>query len=75
MGLWIIDGIGSILLEVLGDGFDEVDQEDASFDLPTFLLGNFADARPAILSGTEKELKAVDVGSLVSTLLLGSLVT
>lgn len=44
----------------------------ASLDFPSFLLGNFAHARPAVLSGTQDVFEAVEVGGLVSTLLLGS---
>lgn len=62
-------------MEVLNNDFDEADQERAPFDLPSFLLGDLADARPAVLSGTEEVLNAVDVGSLVRALFLGSLLT
>jgi hypothetical protein len=69
----IIDVDESILLEVLSNGFHKLNEEGASFDFPSLLLGNLANARPAVLSCAEEVLHAVDIGSLVRTLLLGSL--
>ena len=45
--------------------------EVASLDLPFFLLGNFADAGPAVFPGGEEVFDAVDVGLLIGSLFLG----
>jgi hypothetical protein len=70
----MVDGYESVGLEVVGDGLHDLHEEGASLDLPAFLLGDLADAGPAVLLGAQQVLQAVDVGSLVSSLLLSCLV-
>ncbi len=70
----VIDDVRSFMEDVV-DCFKDIDNPVASFDFPSHLLGGVADARPAVLSGAEEVFKAVDVCSLILTLLLGSFVT
>lgn len=69
------NGRGSVDLEVFDDGFQDLDHKGASFDLPALLLGNLANARPAVLLGTQQVFHAVDVSSLIRTFLLSGLIT
>jgi hypothetical protein len=57
-------------LDDFHDGFKSV----ASLYFPLFLLGNLTDAWPAVLLHGKGPLHAVEVGSLVLSLFLGSLV-
>ena len=57
-----------------GELLDEL-EEVASFNVESILFGDVTDARPAIMSGGKEVLNAVNVGLLVLSSLLGSIVT
>ena len=73
--LWMmrVSGSGSKvdIFESLQDFVDEV----TSLDLPSFLLGDFTDARPAIFPGAQEVLDTVDISGLIMSLFLGSFFT
>lgn len=63
--------MNKVVLNCFQYGIDEV----ASFDFPSFLLGDHADAWPAIFPGTEDILDTVDISSLISSFFLSCLFT
>lgn len=65
-----IDAFRSVVEFV--EGFNDLVDEVAALDFPSFLLGDLTNARPAVFSGTEEVFDAVDVSSLISTFLFGS---
>lgn len=63
--------IRSFLLKVFND-FQNARNKGASSNFPSLLLGNGANAWPAIFSGAEEIFNAVDIGSLIGSLFLSS---
>lgn len=63
--------IRSFLLKVFND-FQNARNKGASSNFPSLLLGNRANAWPAIFSGAEEIFNAVDIGSLIGSLFLSS---